>query len=169
MKKRGKKAQNVFGMSFGVIFSIILIIFFVVVAFFVINSFLKTKKCAQIGLFVDGFKDEIKSAWNSQGSSFEFSSSLPTNIDYVCFVNFSNSFNGKYKNIGEDISIYESTGANLFFYPIKNSCEMPYHTIEHLNLNEITSLKNPYCVAVDKGKIIINIEKKLNKNLVGLK
>jgi len=67
--KRGKKAQEVFGMSFGVIFSIILIVFILVVAGIAINHFLGLKKCTQLGLFIEDFANEggdIDKAWNSQ-------------------------------------------------------------------------------------------------------
>ena len=168
MKKRNKKAQGIFGISFGTIFSVILIVFFIVIAFIVINSFLNTQKCAQIGIFVDDFKADIKDAWNSQSSSFEFSGNLPSNLDYVCFANLSENFNGENFDIENEIGLYQGQNANLFFYPNKNTCNMPYHNIEHLDIGKITALKNPYCIAIDDGKIIINIEKGFNDNLVGL-
>ncbi len=165
--KRGKKAQ-IFGISFGIIFSVLLIIFFVVIAFIVINSFLKTQKCAQVGFFIEDFKNEIKDAWNSQSSSFEFKTNLPSNLDYVCFANLSANFKGEYLDIGEDIGVFQGQNANLFFSPRKNACDMAHQNIEHLDIGKITSLKNPYCIAVNKGKIKINIEKGFNDNLIGV-
>ena len=46
---------------------------------------------------------------------------------------------------------------------------MPYHNIDHLDIGKITDLKNPYCIAIDNGKIVIQLEKGFNDALVGLK
>jgi len=164
--KRGKKAQ-VFGLSFGVIFSIIIIIFILVVAGIAINHFLNLKKCAQVGMFIDDFQADVDSAWNSQSSSFEFSGSLPGSLDYVCFANLSESTNA-HPDIVNDIDIYRQADANLFFYPRQNACDMPYHGIKHLDLEKITETKNPYCIAVDDGKVVIKSDKGFNEALVGL-
>ena len=163
---KNKRGQGIFGISFGTIFSVILIVFFIVIAFIVINSFLKTQKCAKIGLFIQDFKAEINSAWNSQSSSFESSLNLPSNLDYVCFANLSSDFKGEYLDIGDEIGIYQGQNANLFLYPKKNTCDMPYHNIGHLDIGKITTLNNPYCIAVDDGKIVIQIEKGFNEALV---
>lgn len=163
-----KRSQSIFGISFGTIFSVLLIVFFIVIAFIVINSFLKTQKCAQIGIFVDDFRGDVKDAWNSQSSSFESSGVVPSSLDYVCFANLSVDFKGKYLNIGEEIGIYQGVNANLFFSPRTNACNMPYHNIEHLDIGKITAINNPYCIMVDDGKVVIQLEKGFNDNLVGL-
>jgi len=170
--KRGlnsKKAQGIFGISFGVIFSVLLIIFFVIIAFFVIRAFLNTGDCVKVGLFIDDFKEGIKEAWNSQSSSFEFSGNLPTNLEYVCFANLSANFNGMGREVNEEIVRYEGKNANLFFYPRSKACDMPSHNIDYLDIGKITSLKNPYCVAVNNGKFSVQLEKGFNDNLVGVK
>ena len=60
MNKRGQ-----IDISFGMIFSIILIIAVVGVAFYVINNFIELKKCTEIGLFYDDLKKYIDEAWQS--------------------------------------------------------------------------------------------------------
>jgi len=165
---KNKRGQGIFGISFGTIFSVILIVFFIVIAFIVIKSFLNTQKCAKIGIFIDNFENDVKDAWNSQSSSFESSGNLPSNIDYVCFANLSENFNGDNFDIENEIGLYQGQNANLFFYPNKNTCNMPYHYIEHLDIGKITALKNPYCIAVKKGQIKIQIEKGFNDALVSL-
>ena len=172
--KRGwenKKAQgSVFGMSFGVIFSIIIIIFILVVAGIAINHFLDLKKCTQIGLFIDDLQKDVDKAWNSQKSNFEFSSSLPGNLDYVCFANLSKPITGNdiEREIGNEIGVYQFSEGNMFFYPRENACNVPYINIKHIDIEKITELRNPYCVKVEKGKIIIKIEKGFNDALVSL-
>ena len=168
MKKRNKRAQQLFGLPFSVLFSIILIVFFIVVAGIAIRHFLNLRDCTQIGLFIEELQADVDKAWGSQSSSFESSGNLPSNIDYVCFANLSENFNGDNFDIENEIGLYQGQNANLFFYPNKNTCNMPYHYIEHLDIGKITALKNPYCIAVSGGKIKIQIEKGFNDNLVGL-
>ncbi len=156
-------------MSFGVIFSIIIIIFILVVAGIAVNHFLGLKKCTQIGLFLEDLEKNINKAWNSQSSSFEFSSTLPGNLDYICFANLSDVPKGVYsKEIYSDISLYAGADANLFFYPRENACNMPYINIKHIDIKKITKESNPYCVAVEKGKVAIKIDKGFNDALVNL-
>lgn len=163
------KAQETLGISFGVIFSIILIVFFIVVAGIVIKSFLDTKKCAELGIFIDRFDSEVKKTWNSQSFSGEFKGNLPGSISHVCFGNLSNSIKGKYEKQGHDISLYEGRIANTFFYPTNKACEMPFNQVDHLDIEKITKINNPNCVFVDNGKIRINIEKDLNDRFVNIK
>ena len=165
---KNKKAQGVFGLSFSVIFSIFLIIFFVIIAFIVIRSFLGTQKCAQVAIFRDDFQNEIKKAWNSPLQISTFKGRLPSSLEYVCFANFSNPIRGMYDEIGEDISIYEGENANLFLYPIENTCDLPYHNIKYLDLDKILSQRNPYCIEIKKGNIDIKIKKGLRDKYVCL-
>ena len=163
-----KRGQQVFGMSFGTIFSILLIIFFIVIAIIVINAFLKTQKCAEVGIFIDDFQIEIDKTWNSQKSEFEFESNLPSKLDYVCFANLSNNFQGNYADIGAEIGVYQGYDANLFLYPIENACDMVHHNIKHIDIDKITRFENPYCIGIDNGKISIKIEKDFNEALVSV-
>ncbi len=168
--KKTKKAQ-VFGMSFGVIFSIILIIFILVVAGISIRYFLNLKKCAQIGMFVDELQKDVDKAWTGQKSNFVFSGTLPSNIEYVCFANLSNSLKGigAENKIYSDISIYKQADANMFFYPRRKACDMPYINIKHLDIEKITQSRNPYCLKIKESKIIIDINKEFNEALVKLR
>jgi hypothetical protein len=169
MKKvMNKSGQETLGISFGVIFSIILIIFFIVVAGIVIRSFLGTKNCAEIGIFVDRFESEVKKTWNSQSFKGQFNGILPTSIDFVCFGNLSNSITGPFQDEGYDIGLYEGRRANTFFYPTTKACEMPFVQINHLDVDRITGTNNPNCIPVDKGRIVIDIEKGLTDRLVNI-
>lgn len=168
-KGKSKKAEGVFGMGFGMIFSIILIVFFIAVAFIAIKSFLGTQKCAQIGIFKENFQTEIDKTWNSQMSEFEFKARLPTQIKYVCFADLSKPITatGTAGNIGRELGVYQGNIANMFLYPTEPACEMVYHEIEHLDIDKIiSSNKNPYCIAVDDGNINIQIKKDFGDKLV---
>jgi len=165
-----KKAQQILGLSFGVIFSIILIVFFIFIAIIVINSFLKAQGCAKVGLFIDDLEADVKKSWNSQTDSHVFKGFLPSGIMYVCFADLSGSFVGDINDeeIWRSISLYEGKNANMFFYPTGKSCEMPYKNIEHLDIEDITMFENPYCIAVDRGRVDFKVEKKLNNRFVGI-
>ncbi len=168
--EKNKKGQQILGLSFGVIFSIILIVFFIFIAIIVINSFLKAQGCAKVGLFIDDLEADVKKSWNSQTDSHVFKGLLPSGIMYVCFADLSKSFIGNINNdeIWRSISLYEGKNANMFFYPTGESCEMPYKNIEHLDIEDITMFENPYCIAVDRGRINIKVGKKLNNRFVGI-
>jgi hypothetical protein len=159
-----KKAQGVFGMSFSVIFSIIIIVFIVVVGIMVVKYALDIKSCGQVKLFVDDFQEEIDGAWRSEEISFNFEGSLSSGIEYVCFANLSDSLRGGYKSIGEEISVYDLED-NMFFYPVENSCK-PNVRVKHLDISEIVIVDNPYCVEIDNGLARLEIVKDLNKGLV---
>ncbi|MDD5191574.1 MAG: hypothetical protein PHH54_02905 [Candidatus Nanoarchaeia archaeon] len=174
MNKRGnnKKAQQVFGMSFGVIFSIILIVFILAVAIIAITHFLDLKKCAQISMFKEDIQTNVDKAWNSDKFTDpgNVPYSLPSNLDYVCFANLSNPFRGEdaERDIYSDIMLYEFSKGNMFLYPIEKSCDTPFANIKHLDINQMTESKNPYCIPVKKGKITIKINKEFNEGLVKL-
>jgi len=165
LKIKNKKAQQILGLSFSTIFSIFLIIFFIIIAIIVINSFLKTQNCSKLGLFLEDFQNEIDIAWNSQKYISQFKSNLPSNIEYICFVNLSREINNNPERIRE-AELYAEKNSNFFFYPTKNSCEMPAHFLEHLNINQITSLKNPYCIVIKSKIIEFQIKKEMNQALV---
>ena len=166
---KNKRGQETLGISFGVIFSIILIVFFIIIAFIVIKSFLKTKDCAEIGIFIDKFESDVKKTWNSQVDAHVFKANLPTSIDYVCFANLSKSSNGEFEDIGFDLGIFVSRDANMFFYPVGSGCELPYTNIPHLNMESITRINNPSCIPVQDGRIDINVIKGLNDRFVNIK
>ena len=164
---KSKRSQTVFGMSFGMIFSIILIIFFIVTAIMVVNYFLDMKKCAQIGLFINDLENEVERAKDSEKASFEFDASLPSNLEFVCFADLSVSLDSG--TVADEISFYEYENANMFFYPMKNACDMPYYNLKYIDIGKITGDENPYCVPVENGKISIDINKEYRNALVGLK
>ncbi|MFA5173715.1 MAG: hypothetical protein WC438_00875 [Candidatus Pacearchaeota archaeon] len=169
MKKREIKAQQSIGMSFGTIFSIIIIIFIVVIAFIAINYFLDLKKCTQLGLFKKDLQEEINRAWHSEKSESEFKAALPSSIKAVCFANFSKTGAiGISSDIYDDVSFYSIEDANMFFYPSTDACDIPYQKIENIDLDEIVGIKKAKCFDVIDGQISIIIKKERNQALVSL-
>ncbi len=161
MKKRG---QQLFGMSFSVIFGIILTVVLIGLASYMIVKFLEYRTCADIGLFVQDVDDEVKEAWNSQQKTGVFTSTLPSKIEYVCFANLSAPMVGANTEEGKifrEIERYEVYKASMFLYPPEKACNIEYKKIEHIIFE-----KNPTCFPVVNGKVQIKIQKGFNDALV---
>ena len=172
-KKRNKicnnKAQQVMGLSFGVIFSMILIVFFIAITFYIINKFMYSSQCAQLGLFIDDLRSNVNNAWNSQKDDFIIKKSLPKKIEYVCFADMTKPRKGKFQEIGFELWRYKGTGSNALFYPAKKACQTPHFNVEHLDMEYITSKNNPYCKKVKDGIIELKILKGYNDRYVKIK
>ena len=156
MRKLGddKKAQHTIGMPFGMIFAIFLIVVFVVIAFIAVNYFLDIGKCSGVGMFYDELQDKVDEAWTSQSSDFEFEVNLPTGVQKICF----SDLNADITDISDEdyiqIKDYDVYEANTFLVPPGKSCNMQWKMINHINITEITSGKNPYCIDITKRNIL---------------
>ncbi|MBS3088169.1 hypothetical protein J4402_00140 [Candidatus Pacearchaeota archaeon] len=80
-----KKGQEIFGMSFSVIFSVLIIIAIIGVAVYAITHFLSLNNCAQIGMFYDDFQSEITQAWKDEIYEDTFVVKLPKEVETICF------------------------------------------------------------------------------------
>lgn len=156
-------------MSFSMIFSIILIVFFIAVAFMAIKYFLKLQSCARVGDFVSDLKIKVTEAWDSQGSHYELKKILPTGIEYVCFADLSKDIAGDNQQLIDELEFFQGgMKSNMIFYPKGKTCDMPVHKVEHLDIAKITKTKNPYCIKVNDGQITIKIDKGYVDRLVAL-
>lgn len=164
---RSKKAQEIFGMSFGMIFSIILIVFFIVVAIIAVRHVLSVMSCSKVGLFISNIQDEVDSAWNAEEQSVEFKGNLPSGVKKICFSNTQASFSGPDRDLGIEIDIYPDM--NMFMIPLNKACDMGEVNIKHIDIEKITRTNNPYCVDVSKGKVSMMIEKDSNEALVSIR
>ena len=130
-------------LSFGMIFSIFLIIIFISFAFYAVTKFLNLQKIIQIESFSDGLQKDIDSMWTSPKGSQPETYSLPDKIDAVCFTD--NVFN------------------NLMF---RSSEILEENNIEHLDIATITSGEDPYCIPNIDGKVKLIISKGYGEDLV---
>ncbi|MEK6855141.1 MAG: hypothetical protein AABX73_02880 [Nanoarchaeota archaeon] len=173
MIKRGKKAQTTFGLSFGMIFSIILIIAFVSVAFYAIAHFLSLNKCTQVGLFLTDLQKEIDRAWTSGSYKDTFEGSLPSSgffaakITHVCFGlltsptapgSKSEELNSKFE------SYYSNSDSNIFLEPPESACngKLAKKKLQHIQTSEF------FCLPAN-GKLRVRIEKGATDTLVAIK
>lgn len=141
-----KKGQG--SMPFGVIFSIFLIVVFVVVALTVGKNFISIGKCSSVGLFYEDLQAQVDNLWQDQAGETRFSIDLPNGIKKICFADFTQPIT----NQGEDykqIELYDTEDANLFMVPPEEACNFPYKSIKHINISKITQDENPYCIYVD--------------------
>jgi len=160
MKKKGDMS-----MSFGMIFSIILIAVILVVGFIVITHFLNLKKCAEVGLFYNDLQEAIDRVWKSSSKTEQLNIILPGGIEEVCFVNFTQPMNnGDYASIKQRYGFYNPT---LFLNPPEKACDMPYQVMKHINITRITERSNPQCIKNEEGKTI-KISKDYYESLVSV-
>jgi len=138
MKKRGALE-----LSFGMIFSIILIIVFLAFGFYAIMKFIDLQNSIQIENFLRDFQNDVDKMWKSSQGSQNLVYSLPNKISAVCFKN------DEFQNL-EFISKEIIKGK----------------MIEHLDIEKITEDENPYCIQNVKGKISLTILKDYGETLV---
>ena len=161
---KGKRGQ--FQISFGMIFSIILIVMFLVVAFITIKSFFGVRCSAEEGIFLKDLQNEVDRIWRGSGAQKTFEGDiLGCEIDYVCFWE-TPEINGEFSSFAED-DFSEFTGDegnhNLYFYPRRNA-DVPSTLIKHLNLTSLTD--NPVCFKKEGDKFKIPLKKNLGESLV---
>ncbi|MDP3986893.1 MAG: hypothetical protein Q8P81_01565 [Nanoarchaeota archaeon] len=152
-------------MSFGMIFSIILIVVFFAFAFYAIKTFLKINDSAQSGQFISDLQSDIDGIWRSVEGSQEKEYSLSAKIERVCFVDFDPDIGrrGKDMNIYPELSRIYHGNENLVFYPVGSS-DVGSARIENINIVEITLEENPFCIDNLKGvqiKLIKNSDEAL--------
>ncbi len=145
VKKRGCRGQM--KISFGMIFSIILIVIFLAFAFYAIRKFLEFQDDLKIEKFFDDLQSDVDKTWAGALSSDSREYSLPNKIKSVCFTD----------------DEYE----NLFFQSeniIKGT------NIEHIDIEAITNngKNDPFCILNENGKTQMTIKKDFGEILVNI-
>lgn len=132
-------------LSFGMIFSIILIIVFIAFAFYAIIKFMEIKDTALIGKFEDKLQTDIDKIWKGQQGSQRVEYILPGKIEAVCFIN------DEYENL-----IYQS---EEFISRTK---------IEHIDIEKSLGGSEKLCFENMNGKINLIIKMEPGERLVTL-
>jgi hypothetical protein len=174
MKRRNKKAQGVFGMSFGAIFSILIIAFIIVVAFIAIRHFLGLNQCTQVGFFYDDLKKEVEKAWTSGEYGDFYNGSLPqsglfgTKIEKVCFGRLdSTSATDEDKAVMQELENeydFDPKGDyNVFLYPPEEACDEELAAITlkcRQGRSECATTEGKFfCINVVKGNVGVYLRK----------
>ena len=145
-----KKAQQVMGMPFGMIFAILLIIVFVVIAFIAVGYFLDIGKSSGVGMFYRELQNAVNDAYSGQSSEMNFDIDLPSNIKFVCFANLSKEITNRGVEY-DAIKNYDVYNANVFLVPPEYAQNMQWKFIKYLDITKTTLVKNPYCVNIEDG------------------
>ncbi len=156
MIKKEKRGQEVFGMSFGVIFAIIIIVAILAVGFYVISYFLNLQKCTETALLYDGLQKEIDKAWKSSIYQDIFKAKTPRGITYICFGSLSaagaidNAKKNEIIDYGDPL-----TEDNMFIYPPTKACsaELYSYKLGHV------AIEGFFCVKSENGEANIEMSK----------
>lgn len=152
-------------LSFGMIFSIILIIFFLAFAFFGIRTFLGIQDSAKTTKFLNDFQSDVEKVWKSSQSSQEKEYFLPKDKSEVCFADFDSSARGSKAGIYSELKRADYGRENLVFYPVIFG-ESESAEIRYVDLATITENENPFCIQNIEGKVKIRLTKDFNDALV---
>jgi len=147
-------------LPFGLIFSIFLIVVFIVIAFIAVRYFLNIGKCSEVGLFYRDLQDNVNDAWKSTETlNKTMEISLPSGVTKICFANMSARITS---SEGREILNYNED-QNLFLIPTASACDMSSKFIAHLDIAKMTERRNPYCISVDNK---IKIKKEIYSKFV---
>ena len=160
MQKRGQ-----FNISFSMIFSIIVIIAIIGIAFYVIRSFISLSKCTEISLFYNDLEEYIEEAWQSTihqdiFPNEKYPATIPSGIELVCFGDIAQAPQ-EYNNIKK---AFINSNGNVFLYPPQGACDSSLSSIklEHVKTNEF------FCIPVRENKIELKTKKDQFEALVTL-
>lgn len=140
--KRGRRGQ--INLSFGMIFSIILIIIFIAFAIYAIVHFLALQDSIKLNNFYSTLQNDVNTVWNNEQAIQTKSYTLPTSIQEVCFTNAGNE--------------------NLILYGGNNQPENS-NSIDHINITATTA-QGDACFNVVNGQFSLVLQKNFGDTLV---
>jgi len=149
MNKRGQMH-----LSFGMIFSIILIIAFVAFASYGIVKLLAFQQSAKYHQFIDELSSDTDKIWKSTQGSQEFAYTLPSSLKGICFV----------KKCDASKYYCRTNSDNLVFLNSKNKFESYF--LEHLDISGSLGSKSELCFNSSGTSIKLKLFKNYNEALV---
>jgi len=156
--KRGLK-QGQMKLSFGMIFSIILIMVFLGFTIYSINIFLDLGKSIQVGTFINNLQTDVDEMWRGSQGSQEQTYGIPSEADAVCFTDYTSSKRGSKQDVYNELEQAFFEFENLFFFPVGSAQGgLDGTKIEHIDIAKITETDNPYCIPSIDGKITMTIK-----------
>ena len=133
-------------LSFGMIFSILLIVVFIAFAFFGIKHFLEIQQQASYYQFIEDFKSDVNKAWNEPKYIDTKEYSVPRKVIGICFVNEE-----------ENLQIL-----------IKDSLS-EREAIPNLNLEKILNGQERVCINAKNNQLTLALSKTYGENEVTIK
>jgi uncharacterized protein (UPF0333 family) len=135
--------------SFGMIFSILLIIVFIAFAFFGIKKFMEVQNEILGKKFIDDLNTDIEKMWKSSRGSQELTYTLPSKVKSVCF--------------GEKNIEYEDDSYNVYYLPEKL---FDNGKLNYVNFEKTLKGKDEICFEVENRKVSFVISKDYGEDLV---
>ena len=154
--------------SFGMIFSIIIIITLIGVVVYAITAFLDFGGSAQIGLFYEEFQKSVNEIWSSATTNRVIDFSVSNSVKFVCFGSIANNidagrYNSQFKALREFSSGFQQQNTNLFLYPPNKAKDLAYKKIEKIDTSSLGTFD---CFEVIGGKVGIRLSKEEFESLV---
>jgi uncharacterized protein (UPF0333 family) len=146
-------------LSFGMIFSIILIAIFIGTAFFAINKFLDVQNTVQVGKFATEFQADVKKIWEGSQGSEQKKYTLPKKVQKVCFIDYPFEAKGNNTDLYKKFEQVFYEKENMFFYPIGSAQGLNSREIKHIDIEKTTKTQNPFCIDNIKGATKLIIKK----------
>ena len=153
-------------MSFGMIFSIFLIIFFLIFAFYGIKKFMTISDVAQLNKFKDQVTEDVDKLWKGSQGSQTVQYSVPSGIQKICFIDYGSGQHGRNSLLYTELRNSYLELENIFFYPRGASEGLDSFELKHLNLEESVAEENPLCFDNEDGKVSWRIEKDFGESVV---
>ena len=153
-------------LSFGMIFSIILIIIFIAFAFYAIQKFLGVQNSVEVGKFGNDFQNDVDSIWKGTQGSKQEEYLIPDKIEYVCLADLTKSRLGSFSSFYSEFEKAYYGTENLFFYPVGAAEGLDSKKIQHIDIGKTTVSENPFCVKTVNGKVSLVIKKDFGEALV---
>ena len=166
--KRGYILKNKAQMklSFGMIFSIFLIIIFIAFAIYAIKFLLNLEKTVGVGQFINNLQEDVDKMHRGSHGSQENKYYLDKDIEYVCFIDYHSPAKGIKSVLYNRLKQVFFEEENLFFYPIGSSEGIDSVKIKNINIEKITEIGNPFCVKNSEGKFNLIIKKEYGESSV---
>ena len=149
MAKRGQLQ-----ISFGVIFSIIVIIFTLAVAGYIIIKFYDLGVSVSCKTYYQDLQEKIDKAWASQGEVRDvFSKGEPSGVKSICFGNMSQLSNAEDSDEFEDFKFYAKVDSDMFFSP-RSVCDSGTFTydLKHAKTDSFFCVNAGEGVKLTKGE-----------------
>lgn len=134
MEKRGQMQ-----MSFGMIFSIFLIIVFLAAAIYAITKFISFQKELSYRQFSEDFQSQITEMWKGHQGNKILSYDLPSNAENACI------------ETPSQIVIYKKAGGHF------------ETDLEHVDIGVTMGNQNSFCINVINGNLTLGIKKLSNQ------
>ena len=153
-------------LSFGMIFSVILIAIFLAFSVFAIQKFLEIQDAAQVSKFSSNLQEDIDKIWRGSQGSIEKEYTIPKGVTYVCFTDYSSGKKGKYIVVYDSLLQTYFEKENFFFYPLGSGLGLNSKEVKHIDLEKTTENENPFCIENLDNKLKLIIKKNFGEVLV---